>query len=716
MENLLTSSNPYTIDDVVTDPVMFFGRAEVLAWIAKMLHKGHTNEPLILYGLPGVGKSSILKQLELGRLGEESTVIQTNIQDLPLDNLCSFLWTLAEKINQETISSEVQVIVSPVEYNHFSADPAAAFDQFLSIIEEDRVEDNQLILAFDDLDILAGQSQSGFPEHEILTFLHTFLQQKEKLAYLFTFNGPLEKLPTDALAPFKLTQQFEVSNFDLETTLTFLKRSALFNTSAAVGKYIFNLTGGHPGDIQRFCHALYERRLNNQLLHITLADVVAVTRQAKRQNGFQTAVYRRFTEEPVTVVTGSTNSGTAVPGGTDSPKPRPNRLSGSVIFFLLIFGFFLLAGGGLLLASILGEPDTPLAVVSPTNTEVPTNTSTRVVSAMVPEKTAAPVNTEVRATSTDSAAVVEPTASPPSPTNTDRPPTPTPEPTPSNTPTSEPTPFPGSDEIPAVITRETDNMPMLVIPGGTFTMGALESDPSAGFDEVPEHEVIVDTFYLDKFEITVAQYAAFLNTLGTYEGACQEIDCAWPRGLIGYTSYLIQVDEDDVRTYEAMEEFENYPINHVSWYGADTYCRAVGARLPTEAEWEYAARGSDGRVYPWGYEPPDETRAVYFSTSYTDLKPVDALPDGASPFGIYGMAGSMWEWVSDWYDPNYYTNSPVDNPSGPEDGEVKVVRGGAWPNNNQEDRIRSANRNWREIAFFSPDLGFRCAYDLEDVE
>jgi formylglycine-generating enzyme required for sulfatase activity len=300
------------------------------------------------------------------------------------------------------------------------------------------------------------------------------------------------------------------------------------------------------------------------------------------------------------------------------------------------------------------------------------------------------------------------------PTNTAAPDTPTPTISALTiTPSPEPTRFAGSDEFPTVITRETDNMPMLVIPGGSFVMGAPDTDPSAGFDETPEHEVTVDTFYMDKFEVTVAQYAAFLTTLGTYEEACQETDCAWPRSLIGYTSYLLEIGEDDAQTYEAMAGFENYPINHVSWYGADSYCQAMGARLPTEAEWEYAARGSDGRIYPWGNEPPDQTRAVYFSTSYTDLKPVDALPDGASPFGIYGLAGSMWEWVSDWYGPNYYGESPAENPQGPEDGEGKVVRGGAWPNNNQEDRIRSANRNWREIIFFSPDLGFRCAYDLD---
>lgn len=717
MDNQFTSSNPYTIDDIVTDPVMFFGHTDVFAWLAAMLNEGITDEPLILYGSPGVGKSSVLKQLEGGRLGEEITVIQTNIQNLPLDNLCSFLWALAEKINHETIASDVQIIVSPVAYSQFSADPAAAFALFISLIREERLKPaNQLVLAFDDLDILAGQSQPGFPEHEILTFLHTFLQQEKKLAYLFTLNSPPEKLPANALAPFKLSQQFEVSNFDLETTLTFLKQSALFNTSAAVGKYIFNLTSGHPGDIQRFCHALYERRLNNQLLHITLADVVAVTRQSKGKNGFQTAVHRRFSEEPVTIVTGSANLEATITGTAVRQKPQPRQLSSWVMAMILIVAVLLVVGGGFLLASNLDRPNTPLAAADPTRTTLPANTSTSVFSAVEPEQTPAPTNTPVRATST---AVTEPTADELASAEqtaafTDTPQPPTLEPTPSNTPSPEPTTFSGSDEFPAVITREADGMPMLIIPGGSFLMGAQETDPSAGFDEVPEHNVTVDTFYLDKFEVTVGQYAAFLNTLGTYEDACQNVDCAWPRSLIGYTSYLLQNEDGDQRTYEAMEGFDNYPINHISWYGADSYCQAMGARLPTEAEWEYAARGDDGRIYPWGNDPPDETRAVYFSSTYNDLKPVDALPDGASPFGIYGMAGSMWEWVSDWYDPNYYSSSPVDNPTGPADGEGKVVRGGAWPNNNQEDRIRSANRNWREIAFFSPDLGFRCAYDLKE--
>lgn len=715
MDNLLSGKNPYNIDEAVADPAMFFGHSEVLAWIKESIHAEQLNEPLILFGSPGVGKSSILKQLEMGCLGEVTAVIQADMKGLPLENLSSFLWTLAEKINKETVSPDVEILVSPVEYKRFSAEPAAAFDDFVSIIFEERLEGKQLILAFDDLDILAGQSQEGYPEHEILTYLHDLLQREEKLSYIFTLNGPVDKLPEDALAPFNLSKRFKVTNFDLETTLTFLRQSALFNTSAVVGEYIYNLTGGHPGDIQRFCHELYERRRHNQLRHITLADVVAVTKQSKGINDFQTAVYRNLTEQSITIMEKDANAENAAGTVFQKRKLIPKRVSGRLGIMLFIFLIAGLAGGRLILTSVLERPEATNVLGYITMTAPSAGLETRTNAAVVPDQTISPTGTRPQTSNISSSTTTGTVTADPTPTSTETPQSPTsPALTPTDIPTPEPTQFPGSDELPAVITRDPDGMPMLLIPGDTFVMGTPESNPSAGFDEVPEHEVTISTFYMDKYEVTVAQYAAFLNGLGTYEDGCQEVDCAWPRGIIGYTSYLLEVGEGDNLTYAAMEGFENYPINHVSWYGADSYCQAMGARLPTEAEWEYAARGVDGRIYPWGNDPPDKTRAVYFSNTYDDLKPVDALPDGASPFGVFGMAGSMWEWVSDWYDPNYYSESPTENPQGPEDGEGKVVRGGAWPNNNQEDRIRSANRNWREANYFSPDLGFRCAYEMVD--
>jgi formylglycine-generating enzyme required for sulfatase activity len=241
-------------------------------------------------------------------------------------------------------------------------------------------------------------------------------------------------------------------------------------------------------------------------------------------------------------------------------------------------------------------------------------------------------------------------------------------------------------------------------------MGSGDEDVLAGSDERPPHEVTLDNFYIDKYEVTVAQYAVFLNRLGTYDNACDHLDCALPQQIAGETSYLLEQDfGDGTIQYLPVTGFAKYPANHVSWFGANAYCQAMGARLPTEAEWEYAARGDDGRIYPWGNSAPNPTRAVYQSQSFENLKPVDALPEGASPFGVYGLAGSVWEWVADWYGQDYYSLSPAVNPTGPESGLTRVIRGGAWPANNQADRIRAANRSSITPDFLSSTIGFRCA-------
>jgi formylglycine-generating enzyme required for sulfatase activity len=259
-------------------------------------------------------------------------------------------------------------------------------------------------------------------------------------------------------------------------------------------------------------------------------------------------------------------------------------------------------------------------------------------------------------------------------------------------------------------------MVMVLVPAGAFLMGSPEGDYNAGPDERPQHEVTLSAFYMDKYEVNVAQFAAFLTELGGYERLCGSFDCGLPRQRAGFTSYIIEEREgEEPRRYVALEGFENYPANHVSWYGASSYCQWVGGRLPTEAEWEYGARGTDGRLYPWGDELPNLFLAVFNSEAFEDLKPVDALPDGASPYGVLAMAGSMWEWVGDWYDENYYGESPAENPTGPNAGSEKVARGGAWPNNNLADRVRSANRSANAPDFVSSAVGFRCVVPIAEI-
>jgi len=252
-------------------------------------------------------------------------------------------------------------------------------------------------------------------------------------------------------------------------------------------------------------------------------------------------------------------------------------------------------------------------------------------------------------------------------------------------------------------TRTMDSAEMMLVPAGEFLMGSSDADPKASDDEKPQHTVYLDAFWIDRTEVTNAQYAQFLNALGTHTGACGRHDCAETKREDKY-SHILGGTQDG--SYVVESGFEDHPVTQVSWYGAQAYCAWAGARLPTEAEWEKAARGTDGRSYPWGNEPPDCDKAQYGNCG-GGTAPVGSRLADASPYGALDMAGNVWEWVADWYDPAYYGFSPAQNPQGPELGERKTFRGGSW--GYLPTFIRTTDRARNRPTYAGFNVGFRCA-------
>lgn len=269
------------------------------------------------------------------------------------------------------------------------------------------------------------------------------------------------------------------------------------------------------------------------------------------------------------------------------------------------------------------------------------------------------------------------------------------------------TPYPTATLVPTATldpSRWIDphGIEMILIPAGEFSMGL---DDGLG-DERPAHAVYLDSFYIDQTETTVAQYQACVEA-----GACelpQRLDCCteFPDAYIAWPDYY----ED--------ESFADYPVIFLRWLDADAYCDWRGARLPTEAEWEKAARGQLGGVYPWGDEEPRPGLLNFYWPPGTfdarplyTTSPVGSYPEGASPYGVLDMAGNVYEWVADWYASDYYANSPYENPQGPLEGFFKVSRGGSFFNQAFRQRAIGRNNAWLPVDSFHFDGGVRCASD-----
>lgn len=238
----------------------------------------------------------------------------------------------------------------------------------------------------------------------------------------------------------------------------------------------------------------------------------------------------------------------------------------------------------------------------------------------------------------------------------------------------------------AVATDFEDSMgvSMSFVPAGNFIAGSDQ-----GYDnEKPVHTVYLDDFYIDTYEVTNALYKACVDA-----GACSPPDKA---GSHTRSSYY------------GNSQFDNYPVVYVDWEAANAYCQWRGMKLPTEAQWEKAARGADGRRYPWG-DSIDETYANY-DNDIGDTTEVGSYESGRSIYGVYDLAGNAWEWVADWYSDTYYLNTPLTNPTGPATGEYRVLRGGSWLDD--DSIVTTSNRGWNQLEYFTnTDFGFRCAMD-----
>ncbi|MFM7841458.1 MAG: formylglycine-generating enzyme family protein [Nitrospira sp.] len=239
-----------------------------------------------------------------------------------------------------------------------------------------------------------------------------------------------------------------------------------------------------------------------------------------------------------------------------------------------------------------------------------------------------------------------------------------------------------------------DGAPMVLVPAGPFPMGVPHGDRDGGRDEYPRHTVELDAFYIDAYEVNNARYLEFVKATG--------------HRIPLHPTNPARTLWKDSRVSPAVAE---RPAVNVDWHDAAAYCKWAGKRLPTEAEWEKAAKGTEDRRFPWGNVEPTP-KHLNFNQQWIGektLMPVGSYEAGKSPYGAYDMAGNVWEWVADWYEDSYYEKSPAKNPPGPATGTDKVLRSSGWAVETPLVRIFTRVKSTPTIR--NESTGFRCAID-----
>jgi formylglycine-generating enzyme required for sulfatase activity len=244
------------------------------------------------------------------------------------------------------------------------------------------------------------------------------------------------------------------------------------------------------------------------------------------------------------------------------------------------------------------------------------------------------------------------------------------------------------------------------VPAGEFLMGSKDADRYAYNNEKPQHTVYLNAYWVDRTEVTNAMFAKFMTGAGYRTDA--EVD-GWGYILNTSTGLWDKVDganwQHPYGPTSNLDGLDDQPVVQLTWNDATAYCEWAGRRLPSEAEWEKAARGTDGRLYPWGNEAPDCTR-TNDGGCLGKTAAVGSYSFGASPYGALDMSGNVWQWVNDWYSETYYASSPKQNPVGPAPSQYRVLRGGAWDSIARD--VRTAMRLHYSPVGRGVYIGFRC--------